>query len=165
MAQNNWKDIAELIGITAIVASLVFVGMQMKQSQELAFAESVQLMRANGIEQGALQANHIGVWMRGNSNEALEGEDREVYKILFTQMQNQWFFNWISLRSIGTDYEGVGPKSFAQYLHQNPGARAEWARRVATSKLSQIKREGVFPAFEAEVEATLMLLDSDVGND
>jgi len=35
---TNWKDIAELIGITAIVASLIFVGLQLKQSQEIAMA-------------------------------------------------------------------------------------------------------------------------------
>jgi hypothetical protein len=36
--KSDWKDIAELIGIAAIVASLLFVGLQMKQSQEIAIA-------------------------------------------------------------------------------------------------------------------------------
>jgi hypothetical protein len=39
---SNWKDIAELIGITAIVASLLFVGLQMKQSQDIAVADQYQ---------------------------------------------------------------------------------------------------------------------------
>lgn len=164
MKSANWKDIAELIGIAAIVASLVFVGMQMKQSQQLALAESVQLMRANGIEQGALQAAYIDIWMRGNSGEELNDEDREVYQILFRQTQSQWFFNWIALDNIGTEYEGVGPKSFARYIHQNPGARAEWARRVAAAKLLKTTRDGVFPAFEAEVEAEIMYLDANAGS-
>lgn len=164
MKSASWKDIAELTGIAAIVASLVFVGMQMKQSQQLALAESVQLMRANGIEQGALQAAHIDIWMRGNSGEELGDVDREVYKILFNQTQNQWFFNWIALDSIGTEYEGVGPKSFAKYLYQNPGARAEWARRVAATKILNTKRDGVFPEFEAKVEAELMYLDANPGS-
>mgnify|MGYP001813140891 CR=1 FL=1 len=38
MTQASWKDIAELIGISAIVASLVFVGLEMRQSQEIAVA-------------------------------------------------------------------------------------------------------------------------------
>lgn len=42
MAQRHWKDIAELIGIIAIVASLIFVGLQMKQSQDIALAASFQ---------------------------------------------------------------------------------------------------------------------------
>ena len=40
--RHDWKDIAELIGIAAIVASLIFVGLQMKQSQEIAIADQYQ---------------------------------------------------------------------------------------------------------------------------
>jgi hypothetical protein len=39
MKSTNWKDIAELVGIAAIVASLVFVGMQMRQDRIHARAE------------------------------------------------------------------------------------------------------------------------------
>lgn len=39
MKTVGWKDIAELIGITAIVASLIFVGLEMRQQQVLARAE------------------------------------------------------------------------------------------------------------------------------
>ena len=42
MQSANWKDIAELIGIAAIVASLIFVGLQMKQSHEIALAAQYQ---------------------------------------------------------------------------------------------------------------------------
>lgn len=39
MKNVNWKDIAELVGISAIVASLVFVGLQLRQDRSLARAE------------------------------------------------------------------------------------------------------------------------------
>lgn len=39
MKSMNWKDIAELVGIAAIVASLVFVGLQMRQDQVIARSE------------------------------------------------------------------------------------------------------------------------------
>ena len=42
MKRYDWKSIAELVGIAAIVASLVFVGLQLKQSQEIAIAEQYQ---------------------------------------------------------------------------------------------------------------------------
>ena len=38
MKNTDWKDIAELVGIAAIVASLVFVGLQMRQAQKIAVA-------------------------------------------------------------------------------------------------------------------------------
>ena len=39
MKNTDWKGIAELVGIAAIVASLVFVGLQMQQDRQLARAE------------------------------------------------------------------------------------------------------------------------------
>ncbi len=42
MQKTGWKDIAELFGIAAIVASLLFVGLQMKQSQQIALSAIYQ---------------------------------------------------------------------------------------------------------------------------
>lgn len=50
MKKNSWKDVAELIGIAAIVASLVFVGLQMKQSQDIAIAEQYQARSTAALE-------------------------------------------------------------------------------------------------------------------
>ena len=33
------KNVAEFVGVVAIVASLIFVGLQLRQSQEIALAE------------------------------------------------------------------------------------------------------------------------------
>ena len=38
MAHPKWRDTAELIGIASIVASLIFVGLQLKQAQDFAIA-------------------------------------------------------------------------------------------------------------------------------
>ena len=38
----EWKDVAELVGIAAIIASLLFVGLQLKQSHEIALATQYQ---------------------------------------------------------------------------------------------------------------------------
>ncbi len=50
MKANNWKDIAELVGIAAIVASLVFVGLQMRQSQDIAIADQYQNRADTALE-------------------------------------------------------------------------------------------------------------------
>jgi len=46
----NWKDIAEPIGIAAIVASLIFVELQMRQSHEIALSETYQQRSARTAE-------------------------------------------------------------------------------------------------------------------
>ena len=165
MRERSWKDIAELIGISAIVVSLVFVGMQMRQSQRLAWADSVLAMRANVIEEGALQAEHIDVWLRGNAGEELNARDYEIYKILFLNRQSGEFYNWISLEQLDTQNEAVGPTMLARYLHRNPGARAEWKLQRSQADASKVGGRGRFPAFAVEVESVLMNLDErDSGN-
>jgi hypothetical protein len=42
MKKTTWRETAELIGIIAIVASLIFVGLQLRQSQEIAIADQYQ---------------------------------------------------------------------------------------------------------------------------
>ena len=56
---TNWKDIAELIGIAAIVFSLIFVGLQMKQEQEIARATLYQMRSDSAREIGMMAVeNH-----------------------------------------------------------------------------------------------------------
>ena len=42
MKAASWKEIAELVGMAAIVASLVFVGLEMRQTRKLAMAAAYQ---------------------------------------------------------------------------------------------------------------------------
>ena len=51
MSTNDWKSIAEFIGIAAIVASLIFVGLQMRQSHEIALSERHSTRTGTIIEQ------------------------------------------------------------------------------------------------------------------
>ena len=60
---NDWMQV---IGIFAVVASLIFVGLQMKQSQEIALAEQYQA-RAE-----AAQAMYLSVLESGVSWESLD---------------------------------------------------------------------------------------------
>jgi hypothetical protein len=39
MKTPNWKEVAELVGIVAIVLSLLFVGTQIRQEQNIALAQ------------------------------------------------------------------------------------------------------------------------------
>lgn len=48
MNKLSFRDAAELIGLTAIVASLIFVGLELQQSQRIAIADQYQMrMDAN----------------------------------------------------------------------------------------------------------------------
>lgn len=66
MRNETWKDIAELIGIAAIVASLIFVGLQMKQSQDIAIAGQYHDRTALTVQNfnAELENGDLSVWAR-----------------------------------------------------------------------------------------------------
>ena len=75
MKKTDWKDTAELIGIAAIVASLVFVGMQMKQSQDIALSQASQARTAISIEtllSTTENPNYISAVAKGRSGKRAE---------------------------------------------------------------------------------------------
>ena len=65
MKFKEWNEIAELVGVAAIVASLVFVGLQMKQTQDIARTEVYLGLYATGVEINHRLAEHVGVWIKG----------------------------------------------------------------------------------------------------
>ena len=79
MKKTDWKDIAELVGIAAIVASLVFVGLQMRQDQAIARADlgsrtaEIQI----GIKEILTSAEFARVWTKMlNQPDELTAEER-----------------------------------------------------------------------------------------
>ncbi|MDX2478727.1 MAG: hypothetical protein QNK24_00150, partial [Desulfuromusa sp.] len=62
---SKWKDIAELIGITAIVLSLVFVGLQLRQSQLIAHSEIALQELESTIEAHSQINDYVDVWVSG----------------------------------------------------------------------------------------------------
>ena len=80
MKISNWKETAELIGIAAIVASLIFVGLQMRQAAEIARAELVSGNLASEIEASAVYIENADIWRRGNAGEDLDANESVIFQ-------------------------------------------------------------------------------------
>ncbi len=50
MKPFNWRDITEIVGFISIVGGLVFVGLQLQQSQEIAIASQYQERASTAVE-------------------------------------------------------------------------------------------------------------------
>ena len=59
MQNKDWRGLAELIGIAAIVASLFFVGLQIRQSQDVALSELDVALNANDIALAATIGDQV----------------------------------------------------------------------------------------------------------
>jgi len=94
--ETGWKDIAELIGIVAIVASLIFVGLQLKQSQEIAISSQYQarLDSIIAVKGNLLQSDSlIDVTRKVENGEPLGQMDILVLELAVGQAFDLWETN------------------------------------------------------------------------
>ena len=132
MRTTNWKDIAELIGIAAIVASLIFVGLQMRQEQKIALAEFYDSTLTSRFELYESIKDDAGIWLAGSSGQELSDEERAKFELLVHQLNDAWIFNYMGLRELQSDEEvEFLVNRFARILYNNPGVLEAWRKNEA----------------------------------
>jgi hypothetical protein len=152
MKKSDWKDTAELIGIAAIVASLMFVGLEMRQTQVIARAtlyqmrsDSAQAIRQSLIFPESLQSailkgmSDLTAIERVSLNSAISMtfdhfENSHNLYLLGMLPQEQWESDKAILRDLFSD---------------NPFAVNRWNNNKHTYRLS----------FVTEMDAILRSLD------
>ena len=152
MKSSSWKDYAEIIGIVAIVASLIFVGLQMKQSHQIALSaiyqarsDSSMAIRMAPLESETLLSARTK--QRHGEGDTLTPEERTALRSLLvgqiTYLENvhyQYISGFISEEHWQTNREEI-----EGILRREPGLResmigdcrvfresfcAEWQRAV-----------------------------------
>ncbi len=135
MKFKEWNEIAELVGIAAIVGSLVFVGLQMKQAQEIGNAERKMMRVANEIEVQNAINEHADIWVRGLSGQELSETETVIFVNLVVTKGSYHQHQSGAAHDLGADYgEQVQVRELALFLYANPGARAVWVSKHEHSR-------------------------------
>jgi hypothetical protein len=162
LKRTSWKEAAELIGIAAIIASLIFVGLQLKQSQSIALNEVAVAVEANEIELFSAFRADWNIWQRGNAGDDLKPSEEEIYRgLLYLQ---HWHYQnvWYEFRRYDIDNSmAVLVADFVAFLNENPGARKTW-REISLEMT--VGRRLLIPdytesPFDSAVNAALKELD------
>ncbi len=127
MQNLKWKSLAETLGIAAIVASLIFVGLQMRQSQVIAIAETYMSILSSEIEVRNAVSEHAILWSKANSGAELDEAETVIFGNLVANLSSETHRSMNQLRRL--DHIGAARSqvhSFASFLHQNPAARQVW---------------------------------------
>jgi len=130
VTKQDWKNSAELIGVLAIVASLVFVGLQMRQAQEIAYSElDVSLLAIHADTADLITANSE-VWVKGSVGDELSVPETAVFTELVKLLNGRWFVEYRHANSLGrADIAETILHDWSAFLYQNPGARRAWKSR------------------------------------
>ena len=127
MKFKEWNEIAELVGIAAIVGSLLFVGLQMKQTQSIAESERFEITIGNRVEIRNAINEHADIWIRGNAGAELDPGDAVIYENLIQNLATQSQFSSFASDRLGNQRGAVANRTtFIMFLHKNPGARRLW---------------------------------------
>jgi hypothetical protein len=127
MKANNWKDTAELLGIAAITASLIFVGLELRQSQRIAYAEQEGSQITDFMAVDELISSKANLILKLNRGEELTAVESIESERLILSIDRMMFFT--NQRAFYLDHPsfGAAERGLAILLFQNPGLRALWA--------------------------------------
>ena len=161
MKTADWKVTAEFFGIAAVVASLVFVGLELRQSQQVALNEAAYTTASWYFETRAEVNANAEVWSKGNAGEQLSAAEIVIYENLIRNTYTNAY--WISETQQRVGNSGSpGAADFAGFLFKYPPARKVWESLRAEEILY---RDILIPdrddfGFHDQVRADLKTLDA-----
>ena len=129
MRSPDWKETAELIGLFAILASLIFVAMQLQQQEELLDLEMRNSMVSNYIAVNEKIIDNADIWVRGNAGEHLDATESVIYESLLTNFNDYHFQLFSIFHQLYPESEEQVLAMYAGFLSRNPGAYQVWIDR------------------------------------
>lgn len=134
MKSVSWKGMIEFVGIAAIVASLIFVGLQLQQEQRIASIEAGFNLVESYYEQRNGIIENADTWAKGNAGDKeLSPTEAVIYKALIRKQWAHAFWTSHAMRQLGNEHN-VAVHDFAGYLYRNPGARRMWETWMAVEQ-------------------------------
>jgi hypothetical protein len=118
----HWKQLAEIVGVVAIVASLVFVGLQLRQTQEIARSQVLSANVGNRIEANIAIADHATLWDKASSGAELSTAEEVVIDRLIDNVSVERVALWLHFLELGLDDDAeLILADFAGFLYRYPG--------------------------------------------
>ena len=134
MAQFKWRETAELIGISSIVASLIFVGLELRQSQKIADIDSSAIRAEWFFSNRASINENAEIWVKGNSGALLTDAEQVIFANIVKDINTNNRFTWGRERSLGDDSLDYAAHELAWILHSNPAALKVWEKIIADNE-------------------------------
>ena len=161
MSKPNWKDVVELIGISAIVASLVFVGIQMALEQNVAESQAYIEAATLTSDQSALIAAHQEIWVAGLNGQELSEIDESIFQMLGHAAMQRKVAVWHRRNRLDAGDPDRWVQNFAYEIYIYPGLRRWWheyvENRLASSEL--FDRSFSDTGFSEQVMGQLQIID------
>lgn len=164
MKPIGWKDTVELVGIFAILASLIFVALQLRQEEALLQSEMRAALVANNISINDSIIGNVDIWVRGNKGEELNPAESAIHETLVHNVNNFMFHVRQTFLAIEPQAEEHILAEFAGFLADNPGAHQAWIkreRRLNTYRTTIDPAETVTSDWIDDIESRIAILNEN----
>jgi hypothetical protein len=121
------RDWLEIVGILAVVASLVFVGLEIRQSARAAFEESIVNDYSTMIAVEEIVVDNADVWLRGCQGEDLAPTEQLQFTHMYHLYEFMHFMRWLrGTQGVNAADTNMTLDNMAWNLHRSVGLRREW---------------------------------------
>ena len=134
MKNVTWRELVEVVGVLSIVASLIFVGLELRQAQQIAVIDSSATRAGWFFANRASIKEHADVWHKGNSGSDLTPAEQIIFSNLVRDIHTNNRFTWSRERRLGDDGQDYAAHELTWILYQNPAARNEWERYIRNNE-------------------------------
>ena len=119
-----------------IMASLVFVGMQLKQTDVIASVEGQDNAVQRHYDMLSLMTEYAEIWQRGCAGEELSAVERVQFAKIFTVYRNNNLAGWrrLELSSYRDSNSDYNINAFAANVHRYPGFETVYRSETAWDK-------------------------------
>ena len=127
MNKTAWKNAIEAIGVLSIVASLIFVGLEVQQSTRAAIDASLSSDTSIIIDTESLVLSHPDVWRRGCLAELSDPTEQLIYSRIHHAYVFNYYLRWLrSTMGMESSSEQLAVDNVAMNIYRYTGFQAEW---------------------------------------
>ena len=131
MNREYWKFGAEIVGISAIVASLVFVGLELRHSQQVARADRQFQQIERELELSDLIERNVDLIVKLNDGENLTPADEILADRLVRSLWTVHFYSFTQIEMLNAPGGSASIRSLVTVLHDNPGLLDRYRNQVS----------------------------------
>ena len=130
MSHIRLKGWLEIAGTLAIVTSLVFVGLQMRQENNIAMADTYGPVASNSLQLAELMGGSAELWRRGLDGEELSPEEQIKFFSLANAVESSFVMTWSRTFQLGATTPEAALRDYAFALHSHAGLRRYFDSKI-----------------------------------
>jgi len=125
MKFKNLDEWFQVVGLLGIMGSLVFVGLQLRQSEEIALSDLGESSITWGIELSSLIADNADVWHRACLGKELSPSEQVIAGNIYWRYSQGNLNSWVRMETtiVGVYDSSFISNAYAANIHRYPGFR------------------------------------------